>query len=301
MRRGRIEADGGPAVAVRSLRVRIGERNLLDDLSLDVERGSAHAIVGPNGSGKTTLLKAIVGLHRPNSGEVRLWSSGSASEFRRARRRSALCLGGDRGLYPKLTAPENGLYYASMYGQAPRKVERHLLELLRNFELPLDQRVESFSRGMKQKLHLARAAALNPDLLLVDEPTSNLDEASAQYARSLVAAMIDRGCAVVVATHEIGDIDAWKAHAHAINQGRITHSLEHARFESRRKTAVLEITFSSELASATYEPPFHSATVVRKGCKLLVSPAPNEPEPMTPGRDALFRSWTLNDFIDGLV
>jgi heme exporter protein A len=178
-------------IQARGLGKRYGDKRVLDGLDFDVELGGFMLVTGPNGSGKTTLLRLCAGLAVPTSGELAL----------RAPRETIGFAGHEPLVYRELTAIENLDLYGRLY-RVPERRER-IGMLLERFGLwhARNERAGSFSRGMQQRLSLCRALLHEPDLLVLDEPYSGLDDAG--------AALLDRelaelrtGATFVVATHD---------------------------------------------------------------------------------------------------
>lgn len=188
----------GVALRARGLQKRLGQRYVLDNVNFELIRGEIAVVLGANGAGKTTLLRVLAGLALPSGGSVEI--DGSAD--RRRTRGAVGYVGHETMLYGSLTAAENLRFAARLYNSDPDRA----LRLLEEAELGAvaDQRAESFSRGMRQRLALARAQVHEPAVLLLDEPFNALDpRAAASLERSLLA-LRDSGTAVCVVSHDLG-------------------------------------------------------------------------------------------------
>jgi heme exporter protein A len=190
-----------PVVEAEGVAKSFGRTVVLRDLALGVDRGETLAVFGPNGAGKSTLLKLCATLQRPTAGTLRLFGSGHADAH--VRRRIGL-LAHQSFLYPDLTARENLVFFARAYRLADP--ERRADEWLARVALaPSASRpVRVFSRGMEQRLALARALLHEPELVLLDEPWSGLDAAAADLLSDLLAELRRQGRTLLVATHDFG-------------------------------------------------------------------------------------------------
>ncbi len=154
---------------------RFGRIVALDGVTLHVGEGQALALVGPNGAGKTTLLKLAAGILAPDRGEVYVY--GRPARTPQAKRSVGFTTPMDRGVYWRVTAIDNLVFFGALYGLSVREAKRRALQLLD--ELGLKERafdlVASYSTGMMRRLELARALIHDPDVLLLDEPTSGMD------------------------------------------------------------------------------------------------------------------------------
>jgi len=186
---------------------KFGARVAVEDLSLDVQRGEILALLGPNGAGKTTTLRMLTGLIAPTSGTV--WVHGEAMDRSTAARlRGHIGLLTEApGLWERLTVRENLLVYARLQGlDAPATRVERALDLFEIRDRARDLAAE-LSKGLKQRVALARTLLHNPDILLLDEPTSGLDPESARDVRELIVRLREDGRAVVLSTHHLDEVD----------------------------------------------------------------------------------------------
>jgi len=176
---------------------------VLDDIALDVRGGEAVALLGANGAGKTTLLKIVATLARPTRGTVQVAGHDCARDAEGARRHLGL-VGHGSQLYEDLTARENLRFWAALRGH-PTEGTR-LGEALAIVELEgvSDERVRTFSAGMKRRLTLARVALAPPRVLLLDEPSAGLDQRGRKWLEAFLQEFKSGGGAIVMATHSLG-------------------------------------------------------------------------------------------------
>ncbi len=195
----------------------------LKDVSLQVEEGEIHGLLGPNGAGKTTLIKILSTVLLPTSGRAEIFGYDVTENTKTVRRLFGLVFGGDRGLYTRLTARQNLDYWAALYEvptqQAKETVERliHLVGL----DGRAEDRVETFSRGMRQRLHLARGLVADPPVLFLDEPTVGLDPVASLDFRKMVTGLRDNGKTIFVATHDMAEAEAICDRVSLIDHGEI--------------------------------------------------------------------------------
>ncbi|MCI4358283.1 MAG: ATP-binding cassette domain-containing protein [Thermoplasmata archaeon] len=175
----------------------------LDGVELSVRPGELFGLLGPNGAGKTTLTKILSTLLLPTRGQAKVLGVDVARNPELVRPRIGLVLGGERGLYNRVSARENLRYFADLFGIPVERREPRIVEVLARVGLTdsADRRVEEFSRGMKQKLHLARGILHWPQVLFLDEPTIGLDPRSARETRKLVRGLVSDGVTIFLTTH----------------------------------------------------------------------------------------------------
>jgi heme exporter protein A len=187
------------AVHVEGLSRRYGEREALDGVSLSLLAGQTLVVFGPNGAGKTTLLRVLATLLRPHAGDVRVLGSRLPQQAWEVRGRVGL-LGHEPLLYRELTARENLRFHARLHDVAPGRVEELLSRVA--LEHRADEPLRSLSRGMVQRVAVARAVLHDPELLLLDEPRSNLDPAAVELVDPLIGAASRR--TRVICSHDPG-------------------------------------------------------------------------------------------------
>lgn len=181
----------------------------LQGVDLQIPEGEIHGLLGPNGAGKTTLCKILSTVLLPTAGSATIAGYDVVGETAAVRRLIGIVFGGERGLYTRLTARANLEFWATLYGlrgvEAQRKVDA-LLERL-GLERWADERVETFSRGMKQRLHLARGLVGDPRVLILDEPTTGMDPVAAKDFRNLVTSLRAEGRTILVTTHDMAEAE----------------------------------------------------------------------------------------------
>jgi heme exporter protein A len=239
-------ADGAAAVRARGLRKAFGARIALDGVDLDLAAGTFLTLMGPNGSGKTTLLRLLAGLSRPSGGELRVLGAvpGPGAAALRAR---VGFVSHEPQLYADLSAEENLRFFAALYAVPDR--EARIDASLGRVELGARRRdpVRALSRGMTQRLSIARALLHEPGLLLLDEPTTGLDDRALGILVDLLAELHDGRRTLILTTHRL-DVGLRVADRIAVQaRGRIVHEAQ-AR-------ALDPAAFAARYASLTAEAP----------------------------------------------
>ena len=198
-------------------------REALRGVALDVAEGELFGLLGPNGAGKTTLVKILATVLLPTAGTVRVLGHDVVRDAGPVRERIGLVFGGERGLYGTLTGRDTLLFWADLYRLPPSITRRRVDEVLELVGLRdrADERVETFSRGMKQRLHLARGILHEPKLLLLDEPTIGLDPVAANEIRALVRRLNESGMTIFLTTHYMAEAETLCGRVAFINEGQI--------------------------------------------------------------------------------
>ena len=181
--------------------------SVLNNINWKIERGFSHLVTGPNGSGKSTLLKMLAGILRPTAGSIQISKNGKIIDPAKARTSIGL-VSSEVNLYERLTALENLAFFAALRGL--KKREKDIRLLLERFQIDgvCHQPTAVFSTGMKQRLKLAFALLHEPEILLLDEPSSNLDEGGKALVDDLVQAQLQKGI-VVIATNDLREVEKY--------------------------------------------------------------------------------------------
>ena len=244
-----------PAIQLENVLHRYGATVALRDLSLTVQEGEVFSLLGHNGAGKTTTVRIINGLLAPASGSVRVFGLSPLVDGATVRRRTAV-LTESPTLDDRLTARETLHAFAEMYDVASQDVAPRTDALLAEFGIAerAGDRVGGFSRGMKQRLSLARALVHDPDLLFLDEPTAGLDPVATQQLHQTVRQMArGRGRTVVLCTHNLVEAQALSDRVAVLGGGSLLALGTPAEL-ARRMSPRLEVSLEldpAQLATAT--------------------------------------------------
>ncbi|HLE96577.1 MAG TPA: ATP-binding cassette domain-containing protein [Candidatus Thermoplasmatota archaeon] len=230
-------------IEVRGLAKRYGRTVAVDGLDLDVPRGVCYGLLGPNGAGKTTTLRALVGLVRPDAGTVTILGLDAAREGRRVRARMAL-VPQEANLDLEATTSDNLLIYARFFGIPRVDARRRADELLAFVGLSekRDEVVERLSGGMKRRLLIARALVNDPELLVLDEPTTGLDPQSRALLWEKIRALRTQGKTILLTTHYMEEAERLCDELVIVDQGRvIARGAPAALVADRVRREVLEV------------------------------------------------------------
>jgi lantibiotic transport system ATP-binding protein len=225
-----------PAIATAGLTRRFGELLAVRSLDLQVPRGSVYGFLGPNGAGKTTTIRMLLGLIRPDAGEVCL--------FGEPMRRRRMALLGRVGalveapsLYPHLTGRENLEVTRRLVGGDLRRIKRALA--LVRLEQEAHRRVSEYSQGMRQRLGLALALLHEPELLILDEPTNGLDPAGIHEMRDLMSHLPqEQGITVFLSSHLLSEVEQIATHIGIVRHGRMVYQGTLAELRTRMEEHV---------------------------------------------------------------
>jgi ABC-2 type transport system ATP-binding protein len=205
------------------LRRRPLEVEAVRGISFAVEQGELFGLLGPNGAGKTTTIKMLITLLLPTSGEARVLGHDVVAHARDVRRRIGYVFGGDRGLYERLSAYDNLRYFAELYGVSGKAQRLRIDEVLELVGLKgrEQERVEGYSRGMRQRLHIARGILHDPEVVFLDEPTIGVDPVGSRELRRMIGDLVQSGKTVLLTTHYMFEADTLCDRVAVIAKGRI--------------------------------------------------------------------------------
>jgi len=192
-------------------------------VSFTIEPGELFGLLGPNGAGKTTTIKMLITLLIPTAGSARVLGLDVVKDAREVRKRIGYVFGGERGVYERLSGYDNLRYFAELYGVPPKLQKPRIEELLELVGLKgrEHERAEGYSRGMKQRLHVARGLLHDPVVLFLDEPTIGLDPVGARELRSTIASLTAAGKTILLTTHYMFEADALCDRIAVISKGKI--------------------------------------------------------------------------------
>lgn len=266
-----MDSGDNPILDVHRVRRIFGKDGFVavDEVSLRVDAGQIHALLGPNGAGKTTTVRMCAGLLTPSAGSISVAGVDAVRHPERARAQLGLVLGGELGFYPRASARDNLLYFADLQG-LPGKARRGAVEAaLQRVKLQdaAGRKVGEFSRGMRQRLHLARALLSSPPLLLLDEPTTGLDPDVALTVRDIIRDTAASGVAVLLTSHSMPEVEELADTITVLGAGKVVVRggvAEIARFAGVEAVTTFTLSARDTELIAGFENAFPEAVVTHR-------------------------------------
>ena len=206
-----------------TIRRRVKKIEAVRGVSFQIEKGELFGLLGPNGAGKTTTIKMLITLLIPTAGSASVLGFDVVKDPREVRKRIGYVFGGERGVYERLSGYDNLRYFAELYGVPAREQKPRIEELLDPVGLKgrEHERAEGYSRGMKQRLHVARGLLHDPEVVFLDEPTIGLDPVGARELRATIGTLTEAGKTILLTTHYMFEADALCDRIAVISQGEI--------------------------------------------------------------------------------
>ncbi len=209
-------------IAINRLSKSYGRTRAVVDLNLSILKGEFLGFLGPNGAGKTTTIRMLTGILRPDSGSVTV--TGLDAQDRHKTARILGVVPESRGFYDWMTAKEYLLFFANLYGLEKDAASQRITRLLSEVDLSANKhkRIGAYSRGMKQRLGLARALINDPEILILDEPTLGLDPQGQEDIENLLRELNNRGVTIFYSSHLLHEVSSLCSRIAIINQGSLT-------------------------------------------------------------------------------
>lgn len=210
-------------ILVKDLKKSFKDVDALKGVSFHVDQGEVLGLLGENGAGKTTTLRILATMLNPNGGEAWINGKNTVKLPQEIRREIGILFGGESGIYDRLTARENIAYYGELNDMSKQEIEdriNHLVKVL-NMEEYIDRRAGKFSKGMKQKVAIARSIVHNPPVMLFDEPTSGLDVSGARIIHQFIQTCKEEGKTVIFSSHSMMEVEKLCDRVAIIHKGKI--------------------------------------------------------------------------------
>jgi len=240
------------AIEVEELSYAYGEVEAVRGISFEVTPGEILGFLGPNGAGKSTTIKVLTGLLAPRSGHARVLGMDVTERRGEVQARIGVCFE-EKNLYLDMSARENLRFFARLFGIRKPDVDG-LLRKVGLGDRP-DQRVEKYSKGLRQRLMLARALINRPEVLFLDEPTDGLDPVSSQLVRGLIEEEADRGAAVLLTTHDMAEADELSHRVAFIDEGKLhaVDTTEQLKLEHGKRSVKVRLREGEEIREEVVE------------------------------------------------
>ncbi|MDF2547876.1 MAG: daunorubicin transporter ATPase [Anaerosolibacter sp.] len=215
----------------------------VNDISFEVEKGEIFGLLGPNGAGKTSTIKILTTLLAPTSGEATVLGHKCFGEEKELRKKINFIFGSERSLYWRLSAYDNLSYFCDLY-HVPEKMKKDRIEKLLEMvglEDRAHYRVETFSKGMKQRLQIARGLVNDPEVLFLDEPTIGLDPMGAKTLRKIIKQLAEQGRTILLTTHYMLEADELCDRIAIINKGKLFALNTSEKLKDNMDSSMIEV------------------------------------------------------------
>ncbi|WP_456276634.1 ATP-binding cassette domain-containing protein [Bacillus sp. AK128] len=221
----------------------------LKHVSFSIQQGQVVGLLGENGAGKTTLLRSIATLLQPTEGSITVDGFDTIKDANEIKKKIGVLFGGETGLYDRLTARENLEYFAGLYGLSKHETKVRIDELARMFGMRdyLNRKVGGFSKGMRQKVAIARTLIHNPDIILFDEPTTGLDITSSNVFRQLVHQLKRDQKTIIFSSHIMEEVTLLCDSVAMMHKGELVYQGDLEALYQEEKSKDLNYIFMSKL------------------------------------------------------
>lgn len=208
---------------IKNLTKTFKKNTVVNGISFTVKPGEIVGLLGENGAGKTTTLRMISTMLNISEGEAIINNYSASKDALKVRKEIGILFGGDIGLYDRLTARENIKYFADLYGMDKKEANESIDKLAKRFGMEdfIDKRVSKFSRGMKQKVSIARSIVHNPSVMLFDEPSTGLDVTAARTVQEFIMDCKKEGKTILFSSHSMREVEKLCDKVVIINKGRL--------------------------------------------------------------------------------
>ncbi|WP_234117366.1 ABC transporter ATP-binding protein [Clostridium hydrogenum] len=221
-------------IEVKGITKKFKKTTAVDNISFNVNNGEIVGLLGENGAGKTTTLRMLATMLKISDGKAIVNGHDVSKDPNKARGEIGILFGGDVGLYDRLTAKENIMYFAKLNGMSDEEAKKSIQDLSNRLEMNeyIDKRVGKFSRGMKQKVSIARSIVHNPSAVLFDEPTTGLDVSAARIVQDFILECKRENKAVVFSSHSMTEVEKLCDRVVIIHKGKL---IEEGTIESLKE------------------------------------------------------------------
>lgn len=232
---------------VNNLTKKFKDTIVVDNISFNVEEGEIVGLLGENGAGKTTTLRMISTMLNITSGEVKVKEFDAKEEPEKVRREIGILFGGDIGLYDRLTGRENIRYFANLFGMSNEEANKRIDKLSSDFGMEdyIDKRVGKFSRGMKQKVSIARSIVHDPSVMLFDEPSTGLDVRATRVIHKFIKRCKEENKTILFSSHSMAEVEKLCDRVVIIHKGKLVEQGKINELKEKYNSDDLEEVFVS--------------------------------------------------------
>lgn len=211
---------------VKNLSKKFKAFTAVDDISFEVNPGEIVGLLGENGAGKTTTMRVIATMMTPSNGDVKVNNFTITKDPDKVRKNLGVLFGGDVGLYDRLTARENIAYFAELNGLSKVETEERIRYLAKACQITdfMDKKAKGFSRGMRQKVSIARSIVHDPKVMLFDEPTTGLDISAARSIHDFIRQCKKEGKAILLSSHSMYEVEKLCDRVIMMHKGKVIES-----------------------------------------------------------------------------
>lgn len=240
---------------IKNLTKKFKKSTVVDDVSFKVNPGEIVGLLGENGAGKTTTLRMISTMLKITSGEAIVNNFSADKEPIKVRNEIGILFGGDVGLYDRLTARENIKYFANLYGMSDKDADIRINELAKKFNMEeyIDKKVSKFSRGMKQKVSIARSIVHSPSVMLFDEPSTGLDVTAARTIQDFILDCKKENKTILFSSHSMREVEKLCDRVVIINKGKLLEDCSIDALKEKYNNDDLEEVFVSLIGGGSHE------------------------------------------------
>ncbi|MBD7910141.1 MULTISPECIES: ATP-binding cassette domain-containing protein [Clostridium] len=240
---------------VKNLTKKFKDATVVDNLSFEVKEGEVVGLLGENGAGKTTTLRMISTMLKITSGEVIVNDLSATNQGNKVRGEIGILFGGDVGLYDRLSARENIKYFANLFGMSDDEANKRIDDLASEFGMIeyINKKVGKFSRGMKQKVSIARSIVHNPSVMLFDEPCTGLDVRATRIIHDFIRKCQDDKKVILFSSHSMTEVEKLCDRVIIIHKGKLLENSTIKELKEKYSNQDLEDVFFSLIGGDSNE------------------------------------------------
>ena len=231
------------------------KETVVDNLSFSVDKGEIVGLLGENGAGKTTTLRMISTMLEITKGDIKVNGIDVKSNPEKVRKEIGILFGGDVGLYDRLTGRENIRYFANLYGMSKKEADNRIDDLAKQFNMEeyINKPVGKYSRGMKQKISIARSIVHNPSVMLFDEPSTGLDVSATRIVQDFILKCKEENKIILFSSHSMREVEKLCDRVVIINKGKLLEDCTLSDLKEKYKNDDLEETFVKLIGGNNHE------------------------------------------------